>query len=140
MAAIPAGRCTRRGVFALASLSLAGAASLLHAQAANPFIGNWQATFRVATNTGLMDERQADIVITPTGGTWHAKAQSRQDPCAGKEVPLVIDEVTDAKLTATVRYSTLADFCKDGKLVLQRDADGKVTGQRGRWALTLERR
>lgn len=140
MAATPAGRFARRGAVAVAALSLSCVAAFVHAQAANPFVGNWRATFKVTTTTGLVDERHADIDITPTGGTWHARVQARQDPCAGKEVPVVIKEVTDTQLTGSVRYSALADFCKDVTLVLQRDAGGKVTGRRGSWALTLEPR
>lgn len=140
MAATPAGRFARRGAIALAALSLSWAVDLVHAQAANPFVGNWRATFRITTSTGLVDERHADIAITPTGGTWHARVQARQDPCAGKEVPIAIREVTDTQLTGSVRYSALGDVCKDVTLVLQRDAGGNVTGRRGSWALTLEPR
>lgn len=140
MAAIPPGHAARPGAVAALMAALGCAAAGLHAQPANPFVGSWQATFLVATNRGLMDERQAELVITPTGGTWQARSQGRHDPCTGREVPLVLDEVTDTRLAATVRYSTLGDFCKDLKLVLEKDATGKVVGRRGKTELTLERR
>lgn len=142
MASIAAGRSVARVALATAALSLVCAGTALQAQTPppNPFIGKWQATFKIMTTRGE-DERQADIEITPTGGTWQARAQQRQtDPCTGKEVPLAIEEVTEDRFTATVRYSTLADFCKDLKLVMQKDASGKVTGRRGGTALVLERK
>lgn len=141
MAAATGGRSVLRIAVAAAALSLCCAATALQAQTppANAFVGKWQATFKVTTSRGE-DERQADIEITPTGGTWQARTQTQRDPCAGKEVPLAIEEVTDDRFTATVRYSTLADFCKDLKLVMQKDASGKVTGRRGRDNLVLERK
>jgi len=140
MPATAASRSARRGVVALIAVSLVCAAAVLRAQPANPFIGSWQAKFLVSTARGLMDERQADLVITPTGGTWQTRVQSRTDPCIGREVPLHIDELTDSRLTGTLRFSSLADFCKDLKLVLQVDASGTVVGRRGNTELSLERK
>jgi len=141
MAAIHAGPSARQGAAALVVATLACTAAGLHAQPANPFVGSWQATFTIQRTRGLgTDERQADLVITPTGGTWHARVRTGTDPCVGREVPLAIEELTDSSLTATVRYSTLSDLCKDVKLVLQRDDSGKVSGRRGNTALTLERK
>jgi len=140
MAATPAGRYVRRGTIALTALSLACAAALLHAQPANPFVGSWKVKFMLATKTGVLDERSADLVITPTGGTWQTWVQGRSDPCVGKEVPVTVSEVTDSRLTGLVRFSSLGDFCKDLKLVLEKDASGKVSGRRGNTELTLERK
>jgi len=141
MAAASEGRSVPRVAIALSALSLCCAVTGLQAQTppTNAFVGKWQATFKVVTARGE-DERQADFEITPTGGAWQARVRTSGDPCVGREVPIVIEEVTESRLSGTVRYSTLQDYCKDLKLVLQKDADGKVTGRRGRDNLVLERK
>ena len=112
----------------------------VQAQATNPFIGKWEITFAVQTKAGIADNRSADLVIKPDGGTWQTHTRSGSDPCVGKEVPVVIDKMSEKELTASVKFSALHDFCKDLKLVLTADEQGKVSGRRGNTELTLKRK
>ena len=128
-------RC-RPAIAALLSLAVCAA----QAQATNPFVGSWDVTFPIQTNTGT-DNRTADLVVKNDGGTWQTHTRNRSnDPCVGKEVPVVIDKISEKELTGSVKFSTLHDFCKDVRLILTADEQGKVSGRRGNTELTLKRK
>ncbi len=109
------------------------------AQPANPFIGSWKVTFTGHTKKGLPEQREALLVVGAAGGSWRVYKESRHDPCGRSEVPIEISSVDEKQLIGKVKRSAVADFCKDHKLVLLRDEQGRVTGREGDTELTLTR-
>ena len=114
-----------------------GAVTSVQAQdAANPFIGKWKVEWQ-----GERKLRVADLEITANGGQWKTLASSRGDTCLGLEAPVEITSTTAEKLKFIIKFSTALQGCKDSSTVsLVREADGKVSGQRGENPLTLTRK
>jgi hypothetical protein len=111
-----------------------------HAQPPNPFLGSWKVTFAAETKKGTIEQREALLVVKADGGSWRVFAPKPVDPCAGQEMPLRIDRLTDDQLHGTVARSMVADMCKDQKLVLIRDEQGRVSGRLNQMALTLDKK
>lgn len=103
--------------------------------AANPFTGKWSVEWENGSRP-----QAADLEITASGGLWKTLATKRSDPCVGREAPLAITTSTADKLDFVIKFSDALQGCKDSKVSLMLDADGKVTGQRGGYALALKRK
>lgn len=103
--------------------------------AGNPFIGQWTVTWE-----GQKKPLQADLEITATGGRWQTASSSRSDPCVGREGAIEGEPKGPDEMTFTVKLSVALTGCKDFRIHLRREADGKITGRRGEAELTLTRR
>ena len=127
---------------AIVAAAFVAAVCAVQAQSANPFVGTWDVTYtHVPRGSPIPREEQGTLVITETGGTWRVYARSTiGDPCSGRDTPIEIRRVDERQLRATVKYSSLADTCKDGGLELNRDEQGRVTGRRGQFELTLKKK
>lgn len=128
------------GKLALAATFVCAATSAL-AQSANPFVGDWNVTFSSQDRKGFTVERQATMTLTESGGRWRTYlVGGTRDPCSGQETPIEIKSLDDKQLVGTLKFSSLADFCKDLALVLKREDNGRVTGRRGDTELSLSRK
>lgn len=116
-------------------LALATAASLAGAQQVPAaFIGHWQAQWQTDRQS-----YSAELEVTDTGGSWQTATSSRANPCFGRKVPLRHDRVTPNSLDITLMFSDVIQGCKNATVKLQLDDQGKVTGQRSGYDLTLTR-
>ena len=127
---------------AMVVIALIGGAFAVQAQSTNPFIGSWDVTYtHQSKRSPIPQEERATLVITETGGTWRVYTRSNiGDPCSGRETPIEVRNVNEKQLRGTVKFSSLADTCKDGGLELNRDEQGRVTGRRGQLELTLTKK
>lgn len=122
--------------------ALVSVAFAAYAQSANPFIGTWDVTYTHQTKKSpIPEEARGVLVITESGGTWRVYTRSTiSDPCSGRETPIEIRSVNETQLRGTVKFSSLADTCKDSGIELKRDEQGRVTGRRGQYELTLTKK
>jgi len=113
-----------------------------HGQSANPFIGTWDVTYSHPTKRGpLPEESSGTLVVTENGGSWRVYTRStRSDPCSGRDTPIEIKSVDEKRLVGVVKYSSLSDSCKDSRLELTRDEQGRVSGRRGQFDLTMTKK
>ena len=114
---------------------LALAATVAMAQAAKPFIGTWTAEWETDKH-----EYGAEVVINETGGSWKTSLSRANNPCAGREVPLQFDNNTERSLSMTLKFSDVIPGCKNVRVKLELDADGKVVGKRSDYELKLTRK
>jgi hypothetical protein len=113
-----------------------------HGQSANPFIGTWAVTYMFQpARRPMPEEANGTLVVTESGGTWRVYTRSTtSDPCSGRDTPIEVKSVDEKHLVGVVKYSSLSDACKDSRLELTRDEQGRVTGRRGQFELTLTKK
>jgi hypothetical protein len=99
-----------------------------------PFLGNWKATW-----TAEVRSYEARLVLTPTGGTWKTATLIQNNPCAGREVPVKVEGASATELQLVLAFSEALQGCPNSKVTLRAGPDGKVTGTRSRFELTLVR-
>lgn len=122
-----------RRLCACAALILASPLAL--ADVAQPFLGKWSVEWHSSKRT-----YQAVMVITETGGTWQTATQDRNNPCAGREVPLQHDSASADSLNLTLKFSDVMTGCGNVSVKLRLDDKGQVVGKRSEFDLKLERK
>jgi len=112
------------------------------AQSPNPFVGTWKVTWEQQTRgsgvvPGGTRNFEAEMIIAASGGSWKTLGVSRgDDPCVGKEVPVVVEKQTDDELNVRLKFSEVAQGCTDSMVRLKRVDDKKLTGTRGKSEVT----
>lgn len=106
------------------------------AYAANPYNGRWDISFEGVKNV----EMGGTVVVKDEGGTWKVHAENKQNPCVGRESPIVVKTATGSELVFDVERSKGLASCKDWTVKLKRVDDNTLKGQfaDGR-EITLER-
>lgn len=107
-------------------------ATIANAESANPFFGKWKAEWQSAKK---MEE--SHFTIDDKGGSWRTLSHSRNDPCAGKEVPIQIENSSPEAMTLKLKFSEALPGCTDATVRLKRADDGSVSGKRGKADLVL---
>lgn len=129
----PAARRFRSLLVLGVSLACAG---LAWAQVPAPFVGTWKVTWQ--TDKRLLE---AEMNVTPGGGTWQTATMDRHNPCAGREVPLKVESASGDSVQFSLQFSEVVAGCQNVAVVLKAEPDGKVTGTRSnKFALTLSRK
>jgi len=104
------------------------------AQGQAGFDGSWTVTWE-----GKRAILEAKLLVSGDSGTWKTSSHEKNNPCAGKEVPIRVDERTSDALRLTLRFSEIIPGCNDSKVSLAMGADGTVSGKRGAAELKLAR-
>ncbi|BEP95796.1 hypothetical protein GmRootA79_41800 [Acidovorax sp. A79] len=112
----------------------AGIATVAHAQTPAPFVGIWTVAWQ-----GVRTPQQARLVITESGGTYKSNATSRDDPCVGKQVPIVLEDVDGEEATVLLKFSEALHGCTDRKLKIKKVDDKNMMGSFGKTAATITR-
>jgi hypothetical protein len=104
------------------------------AQVSAPFIGSWKATWQT-------DAKSYDAVlnVTEKGGSWQTYVRNENNPCAGREIPMKVESASPTEVRFLLQFSETIPGCQNVKVVLQATPDGKVTGTRSKYELTLVR-
>ncbi len=119
---------------AAAALCLASVMSCTSAlaQVPAPLQGTWSARWQTDNR-----EYDASMTITESGGTWQTMTRNRTNACAGREVPMKLESSTATGAEFTLMFSEVLTGCANAKVALSVGADGKVTGTRSKFELTL---
>ncbi len=99
------------------------------AQAANPYNGDWTATW-VGTEGVLHHVNQADVVIADNSGSFDGQRSSTRNPCVGRKAPIVVKTASAEELTFVIRSSTVLQGCRDSLVRLKRVDDKTLKGIR----------
>lgn len=104
------------------------------AQVSAPFIGSWKAAWQT-------DKRSYDALmnVTEKGGTWQTYVRNQNNPCAGREVPMKIESAAPTEVKFVLQFSETIPGCPNATVTLKAAPDGKVTGMRSKFELTLAR-
>lgn len=111
---------------------LALAATAAQAEPAGEYEGKW--VVRWAGDSGRAREAQLDL--QGETGTWRLLVASvhrggaRTDPCDAATHPVAVEKATPKVLVVAIQRSNLAG-CRDGKLVVNPAAGGKLEGRMG---------
>lgn len=105
------------------------------AQAPDPFVGNWKATWE-APKVGPI---QADMEITPTGGSWQALFSTRNNLCAGRKIPMVFEKIEGDQATLVQKFSEVITGCPDIRLRIRKVDANNMSGVRGKDVMTFVR-
>lgn len=108
-----------------AALSTAGALSLTVAQTSHPFVGTWKVNWH-----GKKGNFEAALVLTEFNGTWQTFAANKYDPCVGRKVPVVIQEVGPTSITAVLKFSEALRGCRDSTVTITRIDANTASGTR----------
>lgn len=133
---IDVAKATKRHRRAAIALGLAGLC-LVHpasAQVAPAFVGHWTASWQ--TNA---KQYAAKFTVTESGGTWQTATQDRNNACAGREVPMKVESASPTDVQFTLQFSEVIKGCTNVRVELRLGPDGKVTGTRSKFELTLVR-
>jgi hypothetical protein len=114
--------------------ALSALAGPVGAEPAAPFLGTWK-----VVGEGEAQVYEARLVLTASGGTWQASVRQRNNPCAGREVPVKLGDATERQLTVTLQFADVMAGCKNSTVILTREADGTISGKRGSHDLKLSR-
>lgn len=95
-----------------AVLSATGLAGPAAAQAPNPWDGAWHARFPDSRGATL----EGRIVVEGSGGRWQIQFRSQNNPCFGREYPIVVKTATPGKLVFEVMRSDLITGCSNSTL------------------------
>lgn len=97
------------------------------AQEANPYDGNWAATW-----IGAKAQRKnvADVVIHGSSGTFQTRHASRNNPCVGIKAPIAVTTATADELVFVIKFSAALGGCKDAEVKLKRVDDKTLKGFR----------
>ena len=99
--------------------------SLALAQEANPYDGRWQASFESKKGVG----REGTVVIAGKEGTWEILNKKKNNPCAGRSMPIAIERVTKEELVFTINRSKTLTGCKDSIANFKRADDKTLEGE-----------
>lgn len=113
----------------MAGLLLGGAAL---AQVSAPFVGTWKASWQTDKKS-----YEAVMTLTEAGGTWKTATMDKGNPCAGREVPMKVESSSPTEVQFQLRFSDVMTGCQNVNVALKADADGKVSGTRSKYELTL---
>jgi len=102
------------------------------AQVPAPLLGTWAASWQTDNRT-----YDSTMTITETGGTWQTAVRYRNNACAGREVPMRLDASSPSGAEFTLMFSEVLTGCTNAKVALNVGQDGKVTGTRSKFELTL---
>lgn len=106
----------------IASLLAAGP---VVAQTDHPFNGSWRISFDGKKTVDL----DGTVVIDGTGGTWDIVAQSRRNPCVGRNYPITVQKATADELTFTVNRATTLAGCNDSTYTFKKIDDKTLKGE-----------
>jgi hypothetical protein len=96
------------------------------------FVGSWKTTWQT-------DKKSYDALmnVTETGGTWQTFTRDRNNPCAGREVPIKIESTSVTEVKLILQFSEVIPGCQNVTVTLKAAPDGVVTGVRSKFELTL---
>ena len=102
------------------------------AQITAPFLGSWKANWQT-------DRKTYDAVmnVTDKGGTWQTYTRDKNNPCAGREVPMKIESSGPSEVQLLLQFSEVIPGCSNPTVTLKAAPDGTVTGMRSKFELTL---
>lgn len=120
--------------FVACALLLASACALAQAPSSSPFYGSWSASWEFEKQS-----YDAKMVLGAQGGTWQTSTRNRNNPCAGREVPIKVESMTAEEANLTLAFSDVISGCRNVKVVLKATPDGTVSGTRSGNELTLKR-
>jgi hypothetical protein len=109
----------------------AGAAT---AQVAPHFRGDWTVTWQAQASA-----QQAKLVLTESGGKWQTQNRARNNPCVGREVPVVVQSASDDEVSLKLDFESVIPGCPNGQVTLRRVDDKTISGRRGNAELVLVR-
>lgn len=95
------------------------------AQEANPYDGNWMATWTSPTGANMA----ARVKIKDAGGTWRVLRGSRTDNCAELDFPLVVKRATKSELVFSVSASQVLRGCSNYAGRATRVGDKRLEGK-----------
>lgn len=122
-----------RGTVALAAGLAVPAIAL--AQLGAPYVGQWRASWAAEQRS-----YEADVEITPSGGSWRTAVTSRTNPCVGRPVPMKIEASSAEEVRMTLAFADAIPGCPNTFVVLRPGPEGTLTGNRsGRYELKLVR-
>jgi hypothetical protein len=119
------------GVAGAAALVLSAPAS---AQVPAAFTGTWKATWQ--TENRLYE---AAMTVTETGGSWQTATRDRNNPCAGREVPMKVESATADEVRLLLQFSEVIPGCTNVKVTMRTGPNGTVVGTRSKFDLTLKK-
>lgn len=102
------------------------------AQVSAPFVGTWSATWQTEKKS-----YDAEMTLTPTGGTWRTTTHNRNNACAGREVPIKVVAASETELQLVLQFSEVLTGCPNASVSLKSAPDGTVTGTRSKFELKL---
>lgn len=109
---------------ALAALVVADATV---AQTDNSFNGHWKISFDGSRTVDL----DGTVVVKGDGGTWDIVAQSRKNPCLGREYPITVQKASGEELVFTVNRAATLTGCKDSTYTFRKVDDKTLKGELG---------
>ncbi len=77
--------------------------------------------------------------VTDQGGVWETYTRNKNNPCAGREVPMKIESSSATEIKLELQFSEIIPGCKNITVTLSVAPDGKVTGTRSKFELTLSK-
>ena len=98
--------------------------SVALAQVANPYNGTWTIKFDGAARVNL----EGTVVVKDDGGSYKVLAQSKNNPCVGREAPLNVKSATADELVFEVTRSKVLSGCEDYTLRFKRVDDKTLQG------------
>jgi len=123
------GEAMNRILILSASLILFGSAA--QAQTTGSLNGQWSGTTKSPT-TG--NELTIQVKIAETGGTWRygtPASASKAGPCLGREFPLAINALPNAKHVFTIDGASVIAGCPSFALTLERTNESTLVGAFG---------
>lgn len=110
--------------FVVVSLIACFACMTGFAQEPSSLNGNWVAKFPSASG----QPREAKLVISNGAGTYQLLAKSRDDPCVGREAPIVISNVSSEGFELGILASKALTGCRDSQWQAKRVDDKTYEG------------
>lgn len=108
----------------LLSMLAAACAAAAFAQQPDFHDGKWLVKIEFGTYRG-----DADVSLNGTTGTWQRRAGRRSDdPCVGREMPIVITRATPDELEYRIEASRALRGCPDADVKLKRNGNGAMEG------------
>ena len=95
------------------------------AQAPDPSNGTWAILFD-GTKTADVEGK---VVVDGQGGTWKVVAQSKSNPCVGRESPIVVETASEEELVFVINRSKVLTGCKDITMRFRKVDDRKLQGE-----------
>ena len=109
-----------------------GNSNMAVAQLSAPFLGSWKASWQADSKS-----YDAVMLVTETGGTWQTYTRNKNNPCAGREVPMKIESTSSTEIKLLLQFSEVIPGCRNATVTLKASPDGTVTGLRSKFELLL---
>jgi len=106
-----------------------------HGQVPAPFVGTWKAAWQTEKKA-----YEAVMTVTDTGGTWQTATLDKNNPCAGREVPMKVESSSATAIRLQLRFSEIMTGCQNVNVELKLGPDGSVTGTRSKYELSLTKK